>query len=64
MTVRDFAIKNGIAKLEGQKVLGFDIEIEISIHKNDLDIDPKRYFRLTSYQGRWIYPNDVIKTTL
>ena len=65
MTIRNFILKNGIEKLNGLQVLGFDTVQTVRVTPNDIttlkDLRPREYFRLTTEQGNWIYPNDILQ---
>lgn len=67
MTIRDFILKNGIEKIKGLKVIGFDNEQTVRVTKSDIenlsDLRPNENFRLSTNQGQWIYPDDELETT-
>jgi len=67
MKIRDFILKNGIEKLNGLKIIGFDTNQTVRVRKTDIErlkeLRPNENFRLSTNQGRWIYPNDELETT-
>ncbi len=67
MKIRDFILKNGIEKLNGLKIIGFDTNQTVRVRKTDIErlkeLRPNENFRLSTNQGQWIYPNDELETT-
>lgn len=68
MQVREFILKYGIKKIKGLEVIGFDEKETIRVTKQDIfllkDLKPNQNFRLSTNTGKWIYPDDEIKTAL